>query len=142
MVLVWYCVREITEPSQRQMKESASAYFDGSAKAGFKVESFVSSGGMPYLVCIPVVSENPLAERAAIIRRQLEEKGVSMKPVGTPVGNLLILHGRKGIKEDYLPVAERFCAVGFVCIIPDLPGHGSHPGRYTTYGVLEAPKIL
>lgn len=58
------------------------------------------------------------------------------------MGTLLILHGRKGIKEDYLAVAERLCAVGFRCVIPDLPGHGGNPERFTTYGVREAPMIL
>lgn len=58
------------------------------------------------------------------------------------IGTILILHGRGGIKEDYLSVAERFCAVGFRCVMPDLPGHGSNPGKYTTYGVREAPEIL
>ncbi|MGJ8645173.1 MAG: alpha/beta hydrolase [Luteolibacter sp.] len=140
-VLVWYCVSEISEPPRRPIQAYAQPYLDGTAKSGFTVESFTSSGGMPCLVCVPT-STDVLSERAGIIRNQLTEKGVGLEPVGTTVGNLLILHGRKGMKEDYLPVAERFCAVGFVCVIPDLPGHGSNPERYTTYGVLEAPKIL
>jgi pimeloyl-ACP methyl ester carboxylesterase len=41
-------------------------------------------------------------------------------------------------KEDYLPIAERLCAVGFRCVIPDLPGHGDHPADIATYGVREA----
>lgn len=140
-MLVWWCVGEISEPPRRQVQAYAMSYLNGNAKAGFRVESFTSSGGMPCLVCVPMAT-GVLSERAGIIRKQLAEKGVALEPVGTTVGNLLILHGRKGMKEDYLPVAERFCAVGFVCVIPDLPGHGSNPERYTTYGVLEAPKIL
>lgn len=139
--LVWYCVSEISEPPRRPVQAYAQPYLDGTAKAGFTVESFTSSGGMPCLVCIPTAVD-VLSERAGIIRNQLAKEGVKLMPVGTRLGNLLILHGRKGMKEDYLPVAERFCAVGFVCVIPDLPGHGSNPERYTTYGVTEAPKIL
>lgn len=140
-MLVWWCVGEISEPPRRQVQDYTLPYLDGTAEAGFRVESFTSSGGMPYLVCVPMATD-VLSERAGIIRKQLAAQGVALKPVGATLGNLLILHGRKGMKEDYLPVAERFCAVGFVCVIPDLPGHGSNPERDTTYGVLEAPKIL
>jgi|GEM_PF-3411362 len=41
---------------------------------------------------------------------------------------MLILHGRSGMKEDYLAVAERYRAIGFRCLIPDLPGHGGEFG--------------
>ena len=140
-VVVWWCASEIAEPSRRPVQAYSLPYLEGKAGSGFRVESFNSSGGMPCLVCIPV-STDPLSERAGIIREQLAARGVSLGPAGTIVGNLLILHGRKGMKEDYLSVAERFCAAGFVCVIPDLPGHGSNPERFTTYGVLEAPKIL
>lgn len=141
LALVWWCANEMASPTRRAVNASHLAFFDGTAKAGFVVEEFVSSDGMPCLVCTPVhVGE--FSKRAGIIRAQLEEMGVALKPPGEIVGTLLILHGRKGIKEDYLAVAERFCAVGFRCVIPDLPGHGGNPERFTTYGVREAPMIL
>jgi len=46
----------------------------------------------------------------------------------------VLLHGHGGRKEDMLPVAERFCAAGFRCVIPELPGYGDHPARYATFG--------
>lgn len=141
LALVWWCAKEIAEPSRRTAEAPHQPYFDGSAKAGFTVEKFVSSEGMPCLVCTPEHVDE-FSKRAGIIREQLAAQGISLKPTGEIVGTLLILHGRSGIKEDYLPVAERFCAVGFRCIIPDLPGHGANPEPFTTYGVLEAPMIL
>jgi pimeloyl-ACP methyl ester carboxylesterase len=51
---------------------------------------------------------------------------------------LVLVHGRKGRKEDYLPIAERLCAAGFRCVIPDLPAHGDHPAAIATYGIREA----
>ena len=141
VALVWWCAKEISQPSRRTAAAVHLPYLDGSAQAGFVVEKFVSSDGMPCLVCTPV----PVVEfskRAGIIREQLVEQWAALKPAGEIVGTLLILHGRKGIKEDYLAVAERFCAVGFRCVIPDLPGHGENPEVFTTYGVLEAPTIL
>ena len=140
-VVVWWCASEIAEPGRRSAHPSSGAYLDETAGAGFTVEKFVSSDGMPSLVCTPVVSEK-FSKRAGIIRAQLEGKGISLHPPGEIVGTILLLHGRHGIKEDYLPVAERFCSIGFRCVMPDLPGHGENPERFTTYGVREAPKIL
>ncbi len=140
-VLVWWCASEIAEPGRRTPHPSSAAYFDGTAEAGFSVEKFVSADGMPCLVCVPEPQEN-LSKRAGVIRSQLGETGSALKPAGEISGTILILHGRHGIKEDYLPVAERFCSVGFRCVIPDLPGHGENPERFTTYGVREAPGIL
>lgn len=42
---------------------------------------------------------------------------------GNVRGILALLHGRKGRKEDLLPVAERFAGAGFRSVIPDLPAH-------------------
>lgn len=141
LAFVWWCVKEIAQPSRRAADASHQPYFDGSAKAGFVVEKFVSSDGMPCLVCTPEHVDE-FSKKAGIIREQLSAEGISLKPAGEVIGTLLILHGRKGIKENYLAVAERFCAVGFRCVIPDLPGHGANPEPFTTYGVLEAPMIL
>ncbi len=140
-VMVWWCASEIAEPGRRSAHPSSAEYLDGTAGAGFKVEKFVSSDGMPCLICVPVVSEN-ISKRAEMIRTQLEERKISLKPPGEIVGTILLLHGRRGIKEDYLPVAERFCSIGFRCVMPDLPGHGENPEKFTTYGVREAASIL
>ena len=37
---------------------------------------------------------------------------------------IVLLHGKNGRKEDLLPLCERYLAMGFVCILPDLPAHG------------------
>ncbi len=140
-VIVWWCASEIAEPSRRTISAAQTALLDGSEKAGFSVEKFVSKGGMPCLVCTPIpIGE--ISERAAIIRTQLSEKGISLKPPGEIIGTLIILHGRSGMKEDYLAVAERYCAIGFRCVIPDLPGHGANPQRFAAYGVKEGEMVL
>lgn len=140
-VVVWWCASEIAEPSRRQINAAQKAFMDGSGRSGFSVEEFVSEGGMPCLVCTPVPTEK-LSKRAGIIRSQLEEKAVALSQPGEIVGTLVILHGRSGMKEDYLAVAERYCAIGFRCLIPDLPGHGANPGRFATYGVKEGEMVL
>ena len=64
-----------------------------------------------------------------------------IKSGSKPLGNVILMHGRNGRKEDLLPVAERFCALGLRCICIDLPGHGDHPTDITTYGLNEARLI-
>ncbi len=58
----------------------------------------------------------------------------ALRPFGEAFSNLVLLHGRNGRKEDLLPVAERFCAVGFRCVIPDLPAHGESPLKTVRFG--------
>ncbi len=140
-VLVWWCTNELAEPPRRQVQKIALPYLDGSAKAGFRVEIFTSSGGMPCAVCTPEKTE-AFSKRAATIREQLKERGIEPARSGEILGTLVILHGRGGNKEDYFPVAERFCAVGFRCVIPDMPGHGENREKYATYGMLEAEMVL
>jgi len=98
-------------------------------------DRFPASDGTPCLIVTP--SGNP-GERGAKIRKQLAERGVTLPPFGKITGTLVLAHGRKGRKEDYLSIAERLCASGFRCVIPDLPAHGDHPATIATYGVREA----
>jgi len=140
-VVVWWCASEIAEPSRRPVSAAQTAFLEGTAKAGFSVEKFVSKSAMPCLVCTPVPTD-VFTERARIIRDQLGEKGIALKPAGEILGTLVILHGRSGMKEDYLAVAERYCAIGFRCVIPDLPGHGANHARFATYGVKEGEMVL
>lgn len=140
-VVVWWCASEIAEPSRRPMNPAQTAFINGGEVAGFSVGKFVSKNGMPCLVCTPVTVPE-FSERAAIIRGQLSKKGIALPASGEIIGTLVILHGRSGMKEDYLAVAERYCAIGFRCIIPDLPGHGANPGRFATYGVNEGQMVL
>lgn len=140
-VVVWWCASEIAEPSRRPMNPAQTAFLEGSDEAGFSVAKFVSKNGMPCLVCTPLPTA-VFSKRAGIIRRQLSEKGIALPASGEIIGTLVILHGRSGMKEDYLAVAERYCAIGLRCIIPDLPGHGANPGRFATYGVKEGEMVL
>ena len=140
-VLVWWCASELAEPARRPVSAGALPYLEGTAKAGFQVETFTSSDGMPCVVCTPEQTV-VFSKRAATIREQLAERGIMLAPSGETLGTILILHGRGGMKEDYFAVAERFCAAGLRCVIPDLPAHGANPKKYATYGMLEAEMVL
>jgi len=87
---------------------------------GMRIETVsLLDGAMP---CLVVEPSGSLSQRGSVIRRQLLAMGITPPPFGTIDAQLVLLHGRNGCKEQMLPIAERFCAVGFRCLIPDLPG--------------------
>ena len=100
------------------------------------LKSFNCADGTPCLVCEPD-PRGVLGKRGQVIREQMTQKGTKVKEPGSVVGSLMLVHGRRGRKEDYLLIAERFCAVGFRCILLDLPAHGEHPGSTAFFGVKE-----
>jgi pimeloyl-ACP methyl ester carboxylesterase len=128
---------QISSPSRRPLQDYHRKVLANPSAHGLQIESFTSRDGTPCLLCVPDPS-GTLGKRGTLIRRQLAERGIPLPNAGRITGNLVLLHGRRGRKEDYLPIAERLCASGFRCIIPDLPAHGDHPATTATYGVRES----
>lgn len=135
--LVFWAGSEIASPTRRGLQDFHREYLSNPVAHGLVIQSFTASDGTPCLVCTPDPSGN-LGDRGNKIRQQLTARGLKLTPSGGIVGTLVLVHGRKGRKEDYLPIAERLCAVGFRCVIPDLPAHGDHPATIANYGVREA----
>lgn len=135
--IVWWAGSEIASPPRRELMDYHQEFLANPAARGVSLARFTASDGTPCLVCTPL-PDGTTGERGAKIREQLTGRGIALPPAGKTIGTLVLLHGRKGRKEDYLPIAERLCATGFRCIIPDLPAHGEHPTATVTYGVREA----
>ena len=135
--LILWAGYQIANPPRRALMEYHREYLANPTAHGMVIKNFTASDGTPCLFCTPDPSRN-LGDRGNKIRQQLSARGVTLKPAGQIIGTLVLLHGRTGRKEDYLPIAERLCASGFRCVIPDLPAHGDHPATIATYGVREA----
>jgi pimeloyl-ACP methyl ester carboxylesterase len=135
--LVFWAGSEIAGPSRRPLMDYHREFLAYPAAHGLVIDRFTASDGTPSLVCTPDPSGS-LGERGTMIRGQLAADGFTLAPAGQVVGTLVLVHGRKGRKEDYLPIAERLCASGFRCVIPDMPAHGGHPATIATYGIREA----
>lgn len=133
--LAFWAGSQIASPSRRALMDYHREYLTHQSAHGIRIDSFTASDGTPCLVVTPAGSPG---ERGVIIRKQLAARGLTFPPFGVINGTLVLTHGRKGRKEDYLPIAERLCAAGFRCVIPDLPGHGDYPADIATYGVNEA----
>ncbi len=76
-------------------------------------------------------------KRGKLLRQQLVAKRVELTAYGQVRGIVVLLHGRNGRKEDLLPVAERFVAAGFRCVLLDLPAHGDSPIESMSFGSSE-----
>lgn len=133
--VVYWSGSEIASPSRRSLMDYHREFLTNPTAHGIRIDRFSASDGTPCLVVTP--AGNP-GERGAKIRKQLAERGLALPSFGKITGTFVLTHGRKGRKEDYLPIAERLCAAGFRCVIPDLPAHGDHPAAIATYGVREA----
>ncbi len=138
----WYASSRLITPARRPLQDYHVAFLAHPQDHGVRVEPFQvrSSSGFetPCLLCEPLPLPGPAAVKGSKVRSELQARGMTLKPWGTIKATLVLLHGHKGRKEDYLPVAERFCAVGFRCILVDLPGHGDHPAPFATFGHGEA----
>ncbi|MEO8614983.1 MAG: alpha/beta fold hydrolase [Luteolibacter sp.] len=135
--LIYWAGSEIASPTRRGLQDFHREFLSNPTAHGLVIKSFTASDGTPCLVVTPDPSGN-LGDRGNKIRQQLTALGLNLTPSGHTIGTLVLVHGRKGRKEDYLPIAERLCASGFRCVIPDLPAHGDHPATIATYGVREA----
>lgn len=135
-VLPFWAAGEIASPPRRKLQDYHREFLAAPEKHGMTIRSATAPDGTPYLTCLPDPSGHH-GKRGSRIRNELSALGYNLPPAGTTHGTLVLCHGRKGRKEDYFPIAERFCAVGFRCVIPDFPAHGAHPGKLATYGVRE-----
>ena len=137
LVAGWWAGGELAHPPRRALQDFHREFLADPASHGVVLKTFVCGDGTPCLVCEPDPG-GALGKRGQLIREQLAGKNLALAPAGRIIGNLVLVHGRRGRKEDYLLIAERFCAAGFRCILPDLPAHGDHPGQTACYGVKEA----
>lgn len=134
----WWAAGELAHPPRRALQDFHHEFLANPATHGVVLKPFTCADGTPCIVCEPE-PQGALGKRGQTLRAQLTQKGLAVPPPGQVVGNLVLVHGRRGRKEDYLLIAERFCAAGFRCILPDLPAHGDHPGATACYGVKESP---
>lgn len=127
--------KNIVSPPRRPLQGYHSAILANPHKYGIIISHRnLLQGKVPTLV---VTSNGMISKRGQISRDQLTEQKVAiphLKGISIPHASIIFLHGRNGRKEDLLPIAERFCALGFRCILPDLPSHGDSPLPVCHYG--------
>lgn len=132
---IGFTARSIVSPERRAVQSYHRDWLENPQQHGLRIQSHLClDDTTPCLLVTPVQNRGP-AKRGQLIREQLGNKNYNLDPYGTIKGTVVLLHGRNGRKEDLLAVAERFCAVGFRCLLPDLPAHGESKCETTSYGL-------
>lgn len=135
--------RSITNPARRVLQDYHLTRLEKPAEYGITIDQVTACNDqVPALL---VHSNGQPSEKGALLRAQMTEAGITpplLTEIHQPTATVILLHGRHGRKEDLLPVAERFCAVGFRCLIPDLPAHGDSPFEICHFSGGESEKSL
>lgn len=132
----------VFSPPRRPLQDYHTARLANPAVYGLTIRAFACCDGVVPSLLVEPDADAGLGERGTLLRRQLANEGVPLAPYGTVEGLVVLLHGRGGRKEDLLPVAERFVAAGFRCLLPDLPAHGASPLSGVAYGASEFERVL
>ena len=98
--------------------------FEAPTKEGFLLKGFIASPIPP--------GKMGKADRTRRMLDRLKKKEITTN--GPIRGTVVLLHGRGGLKENALTIAQRFVAADFRCIVYDARAHGVSEGTYTTYG--------
>jgi len=127
-------------PSTKAIQDYHLSWLDTPQQHGVSIEeTSCLDGKIPTLIVTP---SPKLGERGETIREQLIDRACEVPLLsslleGNVTQTIVLLHGRNGRKEDLLAVAERFCAVGYRCILIDLPSHGDSPVKTVQFGASE-----
>lgn len=136
---VWWAGNELASPTRRTLQDYHHEFLADPAGHGVTVKPLTLKDGTPCLMMEPL-ADGRLGQRGTKVREQLGAGSghAPLPPAGQIIGTLVLVHGRKGRKEDYLLIGERLCAAGFRCLLPDMPAHGGHPAKTITFGLRES----
>ena len=134
-MLTWLASSRLLCPARRPVQDYHREILGHAGEHGMRIEPFMAFS-TPCLLCEPIANPGT-ALKGNKLRSEQQSVGLTLAPWGEIRATLVLLHGHGGCKEDHLPVAERFCAAGFRCLLPDLPGHGQHPARFASFGETE-----
>ncbi|PAW59766.1 MAG: hypothetical protein B9S37_12585 [Verrucomicrobiia bacterium Tous-C3TDCM] len=142
--IAWIGSKQTLSPKRRSIESYHQVILDQPAHYGLSISSFIASEGTPCMVCEPVAptsADQTIAHKSRLLRHELTLRNAPLARWGQIRGTIFMLHGHRGCKEDHLPICERFCAAGFRCLLIDIPGHGSSPHPYATFGYRESEMI-
>lgn len=108
----------IMHPKKRELQAYHFDWLKHPLRHGMDIQKALTPNHIPYLIVTQNQTQG-LSKRQHILLNQ-----VAPIPIRNHTGTLILLHGKNGRKEDLLPVAERYIALGFTCILIDLPQHG------------------
>ncbi len=128
----------ILVPKRRALEERHHLVLKHPEDYGIRLEAFLAGTAEGYGLrgfLVEPSSEPERGERTGRMLARLERNGVPRS--ATLRGTVILLHGRGGLKENMLTVAQRFVAADFRCVVYDARAHGESGGRFCTFGATE-----
>lgn len=135
---LWISSSFLITPRRRGLEPRHRELLARPAEHGLDLERFevITRDGIRLAALLATRSAAPgKAEKLRSMAARLELPVDVPAPV--PGRTVFLLHGRSGVKEDLLPVAERFAAAHYRCIVYDARSHGESGGGVCTFGHLE-----
>ena len=133
--VLWSMSSDLSYPKRRLLQDYHREWLTHADQHGLRISQRHCAFANTTCLFVEANARAGSGMRGQRLRQQLQAEGYTLQPYGVSRGILVLLHGKNGRKEDLLPVAERFVAAGFRCVIPDMPGHGENlqaPLYYST----------
>jgi alpha-beta hydrolase superfamily lysophospholipase len=141
-VFLWIGSSRFIIPKRRPLEDRHHQLLAAPAEFGLELEPIaVKLPDGVVLQTILATRADPMgfAEKTRHMESRLVEAGV-IPPSGGR-GTIVLLHGRGGLKENMLSVAQRFVAADFRCLVYDARAHGQSGGRFCTFGKKETEDL-
>ncbi len=121
----------IMNPKYVPIPKYLNSWIHTPSKHNIKISKYETQG-IPYLL-VEYDVNGTMSKRSKKLRKQMSAYGYTHDELQNN-GLLVMFHGKNMRKEHLLPVAERYTAVGFTCVLIDLPEHGDNKNPIQSYG--------
>ncbi len=133
LVLFFYAQERVVSPERKPLENYHRIRLDDPRKFSMRITHHsTQKERIPYLF-VSLDDTRGLSDRAQKVRREVSAMEGRVD-FSTRDATIVMLHGKNGRKEDLLPMAERYTALGFDCILIDIPAHGESALHRLYYG--------
>lgn len=138
---VWIASSQLLSPNRRDLEPRHREILAEPERFGLKLEPFEAVGADGTRLAGLIATRAAHPGEARKTRGMARRLGTDPESDSSPLRTVVILHGRSGLKEDMLAVAERFVAADFRCILYDSRCHGRSGGSACTFGKNESADL-
>ena len=137
--IFFYAQELILSPTKKPLEPYHQMRLDTPQKYNMNISSyFTKKEYIPYLF-VTLNNTQPLSKKATKLRQEINDINATIN-FSNNNSTILMLHGKNGRKEDLLPIAQRYVALGFDCILVDIPAHGDSRQKRLYYGTKDYEK--
>ena len=140
--VIWVGSSGVLFPRRRTMEQRHWDVRNSPADYGITLESFSAKTHDDHELkgfLVYPSSDLTKGQRSGRMLKRMQRAGISR--LEKPRGTVILLHGRSGLKDNMLTVAQRFVAADFRCIVFDARAHGESGGKFCTFGKLERKDV-